>query len=246
MRPLLLALFALALQAQNTNIAIYNGASYTLRFPLAPGSFSKISGVFEGATTATAGTLPLPRELGGLRVTVNDLPAPLYAVRADEITFQVPRNAALGRGQLRVFRGSTEIATGAVDLLESAPGIFYDLSSRDAQGGVLNQAGSYAVPGNPAVRGQVIQIFGTGEGPLNGTVEDGSIPSSLATTRNATRCFVSVDSAVVQFSGASPQFPGLWQINVIVPDRPYIRGRVPLFCTVNGISTNVVTFQVAD
>lgn len=241
----LCTLLAASLSAQS-EIAIYNGASYLLRFPIAPGSFAKISGNFAGVTTASATTLPLPRELSGVQVLVNNVAAPLYAVRADEITFQVPRATAAGRTTVRVTRGGAAIATGPVDILAAAPGIFYDLADRNAQGGVLTQAGAYAIQAAPATRGQVIQIFGTGEGPLSTNVDDGAVPTALATTRQETKCFVSVEEATVQFSGASPQFPGLWQVNVVVPNRPHISGRVPLFCTLNGLATNVVTFWVAQ
>ncbi|MBM3792728.1 MAG: hypothetical protein FJW31_01405 [Acidobacteria bacterium] len=246
MRLLGLLLIPCAVFAQTSDIAIYNGASYTLRFPLAPGSFAKVSGAFAGVTSATATSLPLPKELGGVQVLVNNVAAPLYAVRADEITFQVPRGINPGRVPFRVNRGGGAVASGNVDILASAPGIFYDLADRNAQGGILNQAGAYAVQAAPAVRGQIAQIFGTGEGPLSLAVEDGAVPSALAASRNETKCFVSVEEAPVQFSGASPQFPGVWQVNITVPNRPHVRGRVPLFCTVNGISTNVVTFWVAE
>lgn len=246
MSKLCLFLAVTSLAAQTSEIAVYNGASYTLRFPLAPGSFAKVSGAFAGVATAAATALPLPKELNGVQVLVNNVPAPLYAVRADEITFQVPCATPAGRQRLRVTRAGADVAAGSVDILASAPGLFYDLADRNAQGGVLNQAGAYAVPASPAVRGQIVQVFGTGEGALSIALEDGATPSALATARAETKCFVSVEEAPLQFSGASPQFPGLWQINITVPNRPHIRGRVPLFCTVNGISTNVVTFWVAE
>lgn len=225
-------------------VAIYNGASNQLRFPVAPGSFTKISGNFTGVATTTAGALPLPKELGGVQVSVNGIPAPLYAVRADEITFQVPRAVTAGNHPLRVLRAGAELASARVDILDSAPGIFYAVGDPNAQGGVLNQAGAFATRDTPAARGQIVQIFGTGEGPLSAPVEDGAVPNGLATTRNAVKCFISVEEAVIQFSGASPQFPGLWQVNAVVPDKAHVTGRVPLFCSVNGISTNAVSFWI--
>jgi uncharacterized protein (TIGR03437 family) len=240
------AAFFLGLTALPAQIAIYNGATNVLRFPIAPGSFAKVNGNFAGTPTASADRLPLPRELGGIQVFVNNVAAPLYAVRADEISFQVPRAATAGNHPFRITRGGAEIASSRVDVLDAAPGIFFAVGDPNAQGGILNQAGAFATRDNPARRGQIIQIFGTGEGPLASAVEDGAIPTGLVSTRNEARCFVSVDPAVIQFSGASPQFPGLWQVNAVVPDRPYITGQVPLFCTINGISTNNVTFWVAQ
>jgi uncharacterized protein (TIGR03437 family) len=39
-----------------------------------------------------------------------------------------------------------------------------------------------------------------------------------------------------------PLFPGLWQINVRVPDKPYLRGPVPLFVRYRGMTSNLVVF----
>jgi uncharacterized protein (TIGR03437 family) len=57
--------------------------------------------------------------------------------------------------------------------------------------------------------------------------------------------FISVDEAEVTFSGLSPQFPGLWQVNAAVPDRPYISGQVPVVVTIDGVPSNQVSFWVA-
>ncbi len=238
-------LTALILPA-TAQVFVYNGASNQLQFPVAPGSFTKLSGNFAGVPTALASALPLPRTLGDVQVFVNNVAAPIYAVRADEITVQVPRATPNDRVPFRVTRAGAEIATGFLNVIESAPGIFYVVGDPFAQGGVLNQAGAYAVRESPGVRGQRIQVFGTGEGLLDTAVEDGAAPTALARSRNTAQCWVSVDEAVVEFSGASPQFPGLWQINLVVPDKPYITGRVPLYCVIRGISTNAVSFWVAQ
>jgi uncharacterized protein (TIGR03437 family) len=77
-------------------------------------------------------------------------------------------------------------------------------------------------------------------------VPDGDVPSGLVRTQETPEVFISVDKAEVIFSGLSPQFPGLWQINARVPDKPYIRGQVPVYVTINGVSSNVVSFWVAE
>jgi uncharacterized protein (TIGR03437 family) len=227
-------------------VFVYNGASNQLQFPVAPGSFTKLSGNFAGVPAALASALPLPKTLGDVQVFINNVAAPIYVVRSDEITIQIPRATPNDRVSYRVVRAGVEIASGFLNVIESAPGIFYVVGDAFAQGGVLNQAGAYAVRESPAVRGQRIQVFGTGEGPLDAAVEDGAAPATLARSRNPAQCWVSVDEAVVEFSGASPQFPGLWQINLVVPDKPYISDRVPLYCVVKGISTNAVSFWVAQ
>jgi len=148
---------------------------------------------------------------------------------------------------VRVVRGSETLAEGTVDVVPVSPGVFFVVGDQLAQGGVLNQASQYAVQNAPAQRGQVIQIFATGQGALEAEVADGDVPPSgtLARARGVTKVFISVDEANVQFSGLSPQFPGLWQINAIVPDKAYISGQVPLVVTIDGVPSNQVSFWVA-
>lgn len=236
-----------AADAQN-RIVVVNGARFEQGFPLAPGTYAQAFGDFAGVSTATASTVPLPTELGGVSVLVGPTRAPLYAVTSQAVAFVVPFNTELGRVRIRVQRGGTDIGAGDANIFAVSPGIFFDGASPLRQGGVLNQAGQYAVEGAPARRGQVIQIFATGQGAVNPAVPDGAVPpaGTLANARGATKVFVSVEEAQVTFSGLSPQFPGLWQINAVVPDKPYISGQVPLVVTIDGLPSNQVSFRVAE
>ena len=90
-------------------VFIYTGANNQLQFPVAPGSFTKLSGNFAGVPTALAAALPLPKTLGEVQVFINNVAAPIYAVRADEITVQIPLRATpFDRVPFRVTRTGTE------------------------------------------------------------------------------------------------------------------------------------------
>lgn len=237
------------LAAAQSPIAIYNGGSYQLRFPVAPGSYTKVSGNFAGVPAEFASTIPLPTQLGGVQVLVNNVAAPLIAVRADEISFQVPFETATGRTALRVTRGGSNLAEGPVDVLPEAPGVFFDLADRNALGGVLNQTNQYAVAATPARRGQAIQIYCTGLGRTNNQAANGAnpAPGQLAAALNQTvKVLIAGVEAQVQFAGQTPNFPSIYQINAIVPDRAFISGQVPLVISIGGISSNQVTFWVAQ
>jgi uncharacterized protein (TIGR03437 family) len=247
---LILAFLACAgLASAQSQIAIYNGASYQLRFPVAPGSYAKVSGNFAGVPTELASTIPLPTQLGGVQVFVNNVAAPLVAVRADEMSFQVPFETATGRTTLRITRGGSNLVEGPIDVLPEAPGVFFDLTDRNALGGILNQQNQYAVQATPARRGQAIQIYCTGLGRTSNQPANGSIPPSgqLATVLNQTvKVLISGVEAQVLFAGHTPNFPSIYQINATVPDRSYISGQVPLVISIGGISSNQVTFWVAQ
>jgi uncharacterized protein (TIGR03437 family) len=164
------------------------------------------------------------------------------------VSFVVPNATQTGRAPVRVVRNGQEIATGSADVVTVSPGIFFVLGDALAQGGILNQSSQYAIRNAPATRGSTIQIFATGQGAVDATVADGGVPASgvLARVRGTTRVFISVDEANVTFSGLSPQFPGLWQINAVVPDKSYISGQVPLVVTIDGVPSNQVSFWVAQ
>jgi len=236
-----------AADAQN-GIVVVNGARFEQGFPLAPGAYAQAFGDFAGVTTTAASSVPLPTELGGVSVLVGTVRAPLYAVTPQAVAFVVPFSTEPGRVRIRVQRGGADIGSGEADIFAVSPGIFFDGASPVRQGGVLNQAGQYAVEGAAARRGQVIQIFATGQGAVTPTVPDGAVPpaGTLATASGATKVYVSVEEAQVLFSGLSPQFPGLWQINAVVPDKPYITGQVPLVVTIDGLPSNQVSFRVAE
>lgn len=224
-----------------------NGARFESRFPVAPGAYAQTYGNFAGVAQTFAQSVPLPTELAGVRMTVDGLPAPLYAVSAAAISFVVPLQTRTGRVQARITRDGAELASFGMDVLDVSPGIFHVIEDPFKQGGILNENNQYAVQSTPARRNQVIQIFATGQGAaLSAAVADGAVPSGLVRTQETPEVFISVDKAEVIFSGLSPQFPGLWQINARVPDKPYIRGQVPVYVTINGVSSNVVSFWVAD
>ena len=86
-------------------------------------------------------------------------------------------------------------------------------------------------PTNPVARGDYISIYATGQGMVANPPADGDVPRDVTSTAAVPRVFIGscfVDTCThstnetypaqpVQFSGLSPQFPGVWQINVYVP-----------------------------
>jgi uncharacterized protein (TIGR03437 family) len=230
-----------------SSITVINGARFEVRYPVSPGAYAQAYGTFSGVTVTFATAVPLTTELGGVRVMVNDVPAPLVAVATEAVSFVVPQATQPGRANVRVVRGSDILGAGTADVLPVSPGIFFVNDAR-AQGGVLNHTNGYAVQTAPATRGQAIQIFATGQGALDTTVADGAVPptGTLARARGVTKVFVSGYEAPVSFSGLSPEFPGLWQINANLPNQTFLSGRVALIVTIDGVPSNQVTFWVAE
>src|SRR5262249_47545770 len=100
---------------------------------------------------------------------------------------------------------------------ETAPGIFTTDGTRAA---ALNQDFTLNTPENPAAVGSVIQLFLTGQGLLDTTVETGALaPSSPPFPRPLLPVSVNIGGfdAKVLFAGLAPGFVGLTQINVEIP-----------------------------
>lgn len=234
----------LSLSAQ---VVVVNNASFRGDQPVAAGSWAAAFGTFTGATTATATTFPLGTTLGGARLSIAGIDAPLYDVRSTQITFLVPSAVTPGVRPVVVTIGSTTI-NGTVRVMSNAPGLFTKDAMSPPLGAILNQDGATANTANSrARRGEVVSIFGTGQGALSRPVVDGAVPGatpSLAASTATPQVFIGGVEARVIYSGLNPAAPGLWQINAFVPDNSFITGRVPVRVFINGVDSNEVTLFV--
>ena len=90
--------------------------------PVAPGSLAAAFGDFSGVTASDAAAIPLPKQMNGVQVLVNDVAAPLIAVRAGQINFQVPAATAAGSASVRVQRNGSDLAVGTVSVASVGAG----------------------------------------------------------------------------------------------------------------------------
>lgn len=231
-----LVLTALALSAGlPAQIVVANGASS--RLETTGGAWTSAYGNFAGVTNATASTLPLPKTLNGVTVTVGGVDAPVYFVSPNQINFLLPYATQPGVRPVVVKTASATL-NGTVRVLRAAPGIFIQDTATPPKGAILNENSTLNATGNRARRGEVIQIYGTGAGRFQGAVEDGAAASGLVASTATPQVFVGGVEARVQFSGLTPGLAGLWQINVFVPDHAFLSGRVPVIVFVDGIESN--------
>jgi uncharacterized protein (TIGR03437 family) len=233
-----------ALLSAQSNLSVVNAASFINRFGTAAGSLATAFGTFPGAATATAPSVPWPGRLGGTQVLVNGVVAPLYFVSPTQINFQVPSATAAGSASVFVAVNGTTVAQGTMDVRAVSPAIFLS-NPQTLQGAVLDQNNAVNSVAAPAHRGEVIQIFGTGQGPLQTPVLDGTVPSPYAVSVRTPKVYISDIEAAVQFSGVS-SYPGLWQINAVVPDRTFVAGQVPVVLVLDGVQSNQGTIWVAE
>ena len=266
-RVFLFVTFAAVLaSAQNPLInptgGIVNAADF--QGPLAPGALFSIFGSRLSSQTASALTIPLSNQLGGVTVqfingstTIN---APMLYVQPDgatagssQINAQVPWElvapGTTATVNVVVSHDGVSSAPTPVTVGPFSPGIFAsgNLAVAVNLDGTLVWAAN-TVPGvttHAAKPGDTIIVYATGLGAVTPSVNDGA--ASLDVLRQTlTQPVVLVGglNAQVQFSGLSPQFVGVNQLNIVIPNVP-AGNNVPIQIQVGGItSPNNITIAV--
>ena len=203
---------------------VVNAASFAPG-AIAPGEIVSLFGSGMGPATGEVGRLDslgrVATELAGVEVFFDGVPAPLFFVRADQINAQAPYSLD-GKSETEVqvrFQGrASEVVEFAV--APSTPGIFAFLNNPE-RAVVFNQDGTVNSQTNPALRGETIVFFATGEGQTIPPGIDGQLaPEDLARLpRPELPVTVTIGrrDAHVSFAGSAPGFSGLLQVNARVP-----------------------------
>ena len=238
---------------------IVNAASNAAGQALAAGSLVTIYGTGLAASTASAASVPLPTELGGVRVTFNGIPAPLLLVSAGQINGQVPvdvlpAGVTSGPATVIVTRGQESSAPRTAQVGPFSPGIF-TVNFGVGQAIAINPdstlaAAAGSIPGlstHPANVNDIILLLGTGLGAVDPPILSGR--NSLEEVRRNTtppQVFIGGQEATVPFSGLSPQFVGVNQINVRIPAGVAAGDRVPIQLRQgNTLTTDQATIAIA-
>jgi uncharacterized protein (TIGR03437 family) len=215
---------------------------------LAPGTFAAIfpsvssNPIANGTQNVTA--FPLPTVLSDTQVIINGTPAPLFFVSPGQINLPLSLNLpTAGTVDLEVIRQSTgQVYGGAeLDLATASPALFTNGGTGTGQVAALNQDNSVNSPTNPLARGQVIQLFGTGQGLVSNAPPDGMPSTGLSPSTATPQVLIGstfVPPANVQYSGLAPDLIGIWQINVLIPLTATAGNYVPIQVFMNSIPSN--------
>ena len=238
--------------AQNA-VAIVNGASFKPSFPVSPGSWASAFGDFGsvGVSETQNDVIPVPTTLGGVQVLVNNVASPINYVGPGQINFIVPIGTAEGKQPFKITVSNMATFEGFINIWPVSPGVFIKVFDDVTQpGAVLNANFSENGPNNPAQRGEFVHIYGNGGDFASFPDPDGAAAPpdpNLIRTTTTPKVYVSVAEATnVQYSGMAPGFAALWQIDVAVPNQPFVKGQVPLFIETSTLSSNVVSIWVAE
>jgi uncharacterized protein (TIGR03437 family) len=220
-------------------VTTVSAANYT--GVLAPEAIAAGFGANLATQTVIASSVPLPTNLAGTTVRVNNQLAPLFFVSFNQVNFLIPAGTTAGTATVTVTSGNGAVSNGTVQISASAPAVF----SLDSTGTGLPAA--YYLRSKP--NGQQIQE--PINQPLNfGPAEDRVFLILFLSGLRAggvVRVHVGGVELTPDFVGIAPGFTGLDQINVELNRSLAGRGRVPAFVTVNNsLFSNVVDIDIAS
>jgi uncharacterized protein (TIGR03437 family) len=191
---------------------------------ISPGEFLTLYGSGLAPTTTSA-SVPFPKNLSGVTVTINQIQAPIYYVSPTQISVIVPyitSPASIAEIQVNNNGANSNIVTQFTGL--TSAGVF----TNNPVGGIgiaaaLRPDNSVVSESNPAQVTDTIQLFLAGMGAVANQPADGTAaPSSTLSTTSATPAVYLYDSAgnigtpAITYSGLAPGFAGLYQINFTI------------------------------
>jgi uncharacterized protein (TIGR03437 family) len=201
--------------------AVVNGASFQPG-PIAPGEWISLFGSSLSFQTVVADKVPLPSELGGTRVLMQiganePVALPLIFASINQINAQVTIEVPAG-SQARIWvegpgKQKSDTTTAKVSVAPVNPALF------TYQGEVIIQNpldGSLLSSVQP---GKIVTVYATGLGEVQPPVASG-VPAPfnpLAKTVNKPEVLLAGRPCEILFSGLSPGWVGLYQINLRIP-----------------------------
>jgi uncharacterized protein (TIGR03437 family) len=232
-----------------TSVSSANGSA-----TLAPEAIASAYGANLATATLSAATVPLPTNLSGTTVSVQDAngivrAAELFFVSAGQVNYQVPPGVAAGAASTTVSVNGDPVALGTVQIASVSPGLY--TATADGKGiaaaialtAHADGTSGFAFTSQCAAAGTcsaipidlgaatdtvALELFGTG---IRG--------HSVSVT-----CTVGAANLPVAYAGPQGVYVGLDQVNIILPQSLRGAGSVPVVLTVDGQAANTVTVSI--
>jgi uncharacterized protein (TIGR03437 family) len=242
--------YALPLPAINTNGAV-NAASSQVGQGLAPGSYISIYGTSLADAIVGSPTLSLPVSLGTVSVSFDggglSLPGHMSFVSPNQVNVQIPWEFQ-GQSSVQMALSVSYVPSAyyTVPLKNYSPGIFEFSDSGHQSAAATDASGVLLTQANPANRGQTIVLYVNGLGPVDHQPPSGEptpFPPPLAQTTVLPTVTIGNIAAHVDFSGLSPGWVGLYQVNVDVPPNAPT-GLQPIVVSIGGVDSKASVLPV--
>jgi uncharacterized protein (TIGR03437 family) len=153
---------------------------------------------------------------GNTTVYINGFAAPVFFASSGQFNVQVPWEAT-GAAPVGIIVNGAPSNIQLATVNTYSPGIFMVSATL---GAITHVDGSLVSATSPAAANETVVVYATGLGPVSGGMVTGSPASSTSlqptTPQPATATFGNIP-AIVSFSGLTPGFTGLYQVNVQIP-----------------------------
>jgi uncharacterized protein (TIGR03437 family) len=177
-------------------------------------------------------------------VTLNNSPLPLFATSSGQINAQIPPGLAAGNYPLMIRSIDKKIASvqSTVTVSKYSPAVLVDPVSN--QVALFHKDGKAVTKDNPAKRDEPLVLYALGLGPTKGgavTSGNASPTSPLAVTDTVEVFFgnpsIKEAGIIVDWSGLTPGYIGLYQINLRVPGAHISGNDLPVTVKIGNISS---------
>jgi uncharacterized protein (TIGR03437 family) len=187
-------------------------------------------------------------------VQVNGQAAEIYYVSPSQINFLIPDTTTFGTTNVLISNaGTSATSTSTVNIQNSSVGIFTSNSTGSGAGAILNGVTGAASPflvvtqenGGSDLRTR-LAIYCTGLRYAGNPKQDPSVVNIAANvTANGIDAAGNQYTFTVEYAGISdPTFPGLDQVNIVLPAQLDGAGVVTLTVAAENTTSNKVTFQM--
>lgn len=252
----------LSAAAQPTIGGVVNAASYAQALQIASkpvgnnliaqGSMFVIFGSGMGpAALTSAPAFPLTSTLSGTTVNVsaNGQTVGAYVVytSAGQIAAILPSTTPLGNASVTVTYNNQTSASYPISVVASGFGVFTQDSQGDGPAAVQiftsPTASSFMGLTNSAESGDTLVIYGTGLGAIS--VADNTPPGAVAAGSNVT-INIAGQTTTATYAGRSPNFPGLDQVNFVIPANVPAGCYIPAEITASGQPSNLFYLSIGS
>jgi uncharacterized protein (TIGR03437 family) len=227
---------------------VVNAASFTLGQGLAPGSYISIFGSALADATEVYSTSYLPVALADVFVSFSgggiSAPGHLHFVSPSQINVQIPWEFQ-GQASVQMFVSASYLHsyTYTLKLAQYSPGI---IANSGIAAAVDYNTASVVTPANPARRGDAVELYVNGLGPVTVTPPSGEpTPATQPLSYTGVQPTVTIGgiTAQVTFSGLAPGWVGLYQVNAVVPPNTPT-GNQPLVVSIGGVPSLAANLPV--
>jgi uncharacterized protein (TIGR03437 family) len=238
---------------------VIDAASSSVGRAVSAGNIVSIYGNNLATQIASSDTVPLSTSLSNVSVTFNGIPAALQFVAPTQINAQIPWNVLpAGQGgtvNAVVTSGSQSSAPQPVVVNAFGPGIYqatvggvqhaFAINATDPNSArygsfaaAVGSVGSY--PAFPAQVNDILLVYAGGLGAVDTTVATGAAPTTTVNTTTMPTMLVNSVPVTPLFSGLSPGYPGVYQVNMRVP-QVSPGNAIPFQVQIGGITSTPTT-----